>query len=101
MLLLAAFIVTVLLLAHAGANAAPRTFSDPARFAGAFVNWGAIGREHTLQQWEKWLNRKPSSVLGVDFYAQSTWDDFAELSWVPGIWRQAQSRRATWCGRCR
>jgi hypothetical protein len=69
----------------------------PAKFAGAFVNWGEIGREHTLQQWEKWLNRKPSSVLGVDFYAESTWDDFERLSWVPGIWRKLNpGRNVVW-----
>lgn len=69
----------------------------PAKFAGAFVNWGEIGREHTLQQWEKWLNRKPSSVLGVDFYAEATWDDFERLSWVPGIWRKLNpARNVVW-----
>ena len=97
MLFLAAFIVTVLLLAHAGANAVPRAISDPARFAGAFVNWGATGREQTLQSWEKWLNQKPSSVLGVDFYGQTDWEDFSRLSWVPGIWNKLNpARNVVW-----
>jgi hypothetical protein len=96
-LFLAAFIVTLLLLAHAGTNAAPRAFSDPARFAGAFVNWGATGREHTLQAWEKWLEQKPSSVLGVDFYGQTSWEDFAGLSWVPGVWNKLNpARNVVW-----
>ena len=33
-------------------EAKPRAISMPAKFAGAFVNWGPVGREHTLQQWE-------------------------------------------------
>ena len=85
-------------LAVAGAgHAHARPDTLPAKFAGAFVNWGEIGREHTLQQWEKWLNRKPTSVLGVDFYAESTWDDFERLSWVPGIWRKLNpGRNVVW-----
>ena len=87
-LFLAAFVLTVLLLAHVDSNAASRAVSTQAKFAGAFVNWGPIGREHTLQAWEKWLKQKPSSVLGVDFYGQTTWEDFSKLSWVPGVWKK-------------
>ena len=54
--------------AHGKANPSPRAASDSAKLAGAFVNWGSIGRERTLQDWEKWLNQKPSSVIAVDFY---------------------------------
>ena len=75
-LFLLAFALSLLLLARVDTNAASRAVSNPAKFAGAFVNWGPVGREHTLQVWEKWLNQPPSSVLGVDFYAQSTWEDF-------------------------
>jgi len=88
-LFLVAFVLTVLLLAHVDSNAAPRAVSTQAKFAGAFVNWGPIGREHTLLAWEKWLKQKPSSVLGVDFYAETTWEDYTRLSWVP-------SERTTW-----
>src|SRR5215212_5536972 len=70
-LFLTAFALTVLLLAHVDSKAASRAVSTPAKLAGAFVNWGPIGREHTLQAWEKWLKQKPSSVLGVDFYGQT------------------------------
>ena len=73
-LFLAAFVLTVLLLAHVDSNAAPRSVSTPAKFAGAFVNWGSVGREHTQQTWEKWLEQKPSSVLGVDFYGGTSWE---------------------------
>ena len=67
------------------------------RFAGAFVNWGPRGREVTLQGWEKWLNQAPSSVLGVDFYAQSTWRDFYTLDWVPGFWKKLNpARNVVW-----
>jgi hypothetical protein len=67
---------------------------DAAKFAGAFVNWGAVGREHVLQEWEKWLRQRPSSVLGVDFYgSQSTWDEFSKMSWVPGIWKKLNPER--------
>jgi hypothetical protein len=84
-------------LAALGTSGHARTDSAPAKFASAFVNWGEIGREHTLQQWEKWLNRKPSSVLGIDFYAESTWDDFEKLSWVPGIWKKLNpARNVVW-----
>jgi hypothetical protein len=81
---------------HGGTNAA-RSASDSAKFAGAFVNWGPDGRERMLQAWEKWLNRTPSSVLGVDFYAQSTWEDFFKLSWVPGMWKRLNpARNVVW-----
>jgi hypothetical protein len=77
-------------------SAAPTSFNS-AKFAGAFVNWGARGREHSLQVWEKWLRQKPSSVLGVDFYAQGTWDDFSRFSWVPGIWKKLNpARNVVW-----
>ena len=78
-------------------EAASPVGSGPAKFAGAFVNWGPEGRERTLQAWEKWLNQTPSSVLGVDFYAQSTWEDFSKLSWVPGIWNKLNpARNVVW-----
>src|ERR1700712_1936825 len=49
---------------------------DGSRFAGAFVDWGTVGREHSLQKWEKWLQRRPTSVLGGDFYGRPTdWDE--------------------------
>lgn len=96
-LFLAAFVLTVLLLAHVDSNAAPRNVSTPAKFAGAFVNWGPVGREHTLQTWENWLNQKPSSVLGVDFYGGTSWEEFSKLSWVPGIWKKLNpSRNVVW-----
>lgn len=79
------------------ANVAPRTGSSSPKLAGAFVNWGSVGREHSLQIWEKWLKQAPSSVLGVDFYAQSTWEDFSRLSWVPGIWKKLNpARNVVW-----
>jgi hypothetical protein len=75
-------------------NAAP---GIPAKLAGAFVNWGPHGRELTLQDWEKWLDHKPSSVVGVDFYAETTWEDFSRLSWVPGIWKKLNpARKIVW-----
>lgn len=96
-LLLAVFASTVLLLARVDSSAASRSVSAPAKFAGAFVNWGPVGREHTLQIWERWLKQKPSSVLGVDFYGQAAWEDFAKLSWVPGVWRKLNpARNVVW-----
>ena len=78
------------------ANVASRTASN-SKFAGAFVNWGGDGRERSLQVWEKWLNQAPSSVVGVDFYAQSTWDDFFRLNWVPGVWSKLNpARNVVW-----
>jgi beta-mannanase len=32
-------------------------------------------------------------VVGVDFYAENTWDDFTRLSWVPGIWKKLNPER--------
>jgi hypothetical protein len=75
------------------ADAASRARSDSSKFAGAFVNWGPVGREHTLQIWEKWLSQPRSSVLGVDFYAGETWEDFFKLNWVPGIWNKLNPQR--------
>jgi hypothetical protein len=83
--------------AHGESNAAPRAGSMPPKLAGAFVNWGPDGRERTLQVWEKWLNQPPSSVLGLDFYGQSTWEDFSRFSWVPGIWKKLNpARNVVW-----
>jgi hypothetical protein len=94
---LTVFLFSVLLLARADTNAASRAASSSAKFVGAFVNWGAVGREHTLQAWEKWLNQEPSSVLGVDFYGQSSWDDFHKVTWVPGIWKKLNpARNVVW-----
>jgi hypothetical protein len=82
--------------AQAGIVAASRVFTPP-KLAGAFVNWGPVGREHSLQIWEKWLKQPPSSVLGVDFYAQSTWDEFSRITWVPGIWKKLNpARNVVW-----
>jgi len=83
--------------AYGGTNAVSRAGLNSEKIAGAFVNWGPVGREHTLQIWEKWLKQAPSSVLGVDFYAQSTWDDFVRLSWVPGVWKKLNpARNVVW-----
>jgi hypothetical protein len=92
----AALVLAGILSAHSETDAAGIT-SNSSKFAGAFVNWGPYGREHTLQIWEKWLNQAPSSVLGVDFYAQSTWEDFSGLSWVPGMWKKLNpARNVVW-----
>ena len=94
---LGAMALSGIVAAHAETYPASRGSSNSAKFAGAFVNWGPDGRERTLQVWEKWLNQRPSSVLGVDFYAQSTWEDFSKLSWVPGIWRKLNpARNVVW-----
>src|ERR1700674_4059686 len=68
-----AFLLMVLVLggfAAAGGEvrAGSRGLSNPAKFAGAFVDWGPVGREHMLQAWEKWLKQEPSSGLCVYFY---------------------------------
>ena len=79
--------------------AASRIGSDSSKLAGAFVNWGLVGRERMLQSWEKWLNQAPTSVVGLDFYAENTWDDFTRLSWVPGIWKKLNpERNVVWSG---
>ena len=86
-------------LAGSAAYAAPSSRLGPnsARFAGAFVNWGETGREQVLQAWEKWLKQAPSSVIGVDFYGQESWDDFHKFSWVPGIWKKLNpARNVVW-----
>lgn len=75
------------------AGATSNFSADSARFAGAFVNWGSDGREQVLQAWEKWLKQKPSSVPGVDFYGQSSWEDLRKMDWVPSIWRRLNPKR--------
>lgn len=93
----AALALSGIVSAHGETDVASRVRSNSSKFAGAFVNWGPVGREHTLQIWEKWLGQEPSSVLGVDFYAQSTWEDFFKLSWVPGIWKKLNpARNVVW-----
>jgi hypothetical protein len=97
---LAAAIATILLCAMVTAHGQARIMragQDTAKFAGAFVNWGPAGRERMLQSWEKWLNQKPSSVLGVDFYGGENWDDFQKASWVPGLWKKLNpARNVVW-----
>ncbi|MBR0696887.1 glycoside hydrolase family 26 protein [Bradyrhizobium lablabi] len=78
-------------------TAASRLGPGSARFAGAFVNWGESGREHMLQAWEKWLGQTQSSVIGVDFYGQETWEDFHKFNWVPGVWKKLNpARNVVW-----
>lgn len=85
-----------LIMTQGAMEAASRTPTPP-KLAGAFVNWGSIGREHNLQIWEKWLGQPPSSVLGVDFYAQPTWEEFSRITWVPGIWKKLNpARNVVW-----
>jgi hypothetical protein len=96
---LAVILTALILILSAGCEtyAASDVTSNSAKLAGAFVNWGSVGREHTLQSWEKWLNQVPSSVVGVDFYAQSTWEDYVGLNWVPGIWNKLNpARNVVW-----
>ena len=97
---LVAFVLSLLLLARVDTNAAQRVASSPAKFAGAFVDWGPAGREHMLQTWEKWLKQPRSSVVGVDFYGKTNWDDFHKLDWVPGLWKKLNPSRTS-SGRCR
>ncbi|GIQ72410.1 hypothetical protein [Bradyrhizobium sp. RD5-C2] len=92
-LVVAALALGGLSTARAAPSARSQLGTGSARFAGAFVNWGEIGREHVLQTWETWLNRPRSSVLGVDFYGQSGWDDFHKLDWVPGLWKKLNPAR--------
>jgi hypothetical protein len=79
------------------AKAAPSNGSrlgpDSARFAGAFVNWSGGGREQMLQAWETWLRRPRSSVIGVDFYGQNSWEDFQKYDWVPALWNKLNPTR--------
>ena len=94
---MAALALAGTLSAYGKTDAASHVPSNSSKFAGAFVNWGPNGREHTLQIWEEWLNLAPSSVVGVDFYAESTWEDFSRLSWVPGIWKKLNpARNVVW-----
>ncbi|WP_143278933.1 hypothetical protein [Bradyrhizobium sp. C9] len=92
-LVVAALALSGLSTARAAPSARSQLGANSARFAGAFVNWGETGREHVLQAWETWLNRPRSSVLGVDFYGQSSWDDFHKLDWVPGLWKKLNPAR--------
>lgn len=85
------------LAAHGEVNAASPAGPNSAKLAGAFVNWGTAGREESLQAWEKWLRQQPSSVLGVDFYGQSAWEDFYKFNWVPGTWNKLNpGRNVVW-----
>ena len=94
---LAAVALSGIVPARSATKPAARQLSNPARFAGAFVNWGPRGREVTLQAWEKWLNQAPSSVVGVDFYGQTTWQDFFTVNWVPGFWKKLNpARNVVW-----
>ncbi|MBR0797065.1 hypothetical protein JQ615_16860 [Bradyrhizobium jicamae] len=92
-LALAAVTLSGLSVVEAAPSRGSRLARGSARFAGAFVNWGETGREHALQAWEKWLNQPPSSVIGVDFYGQASWDDFHSFDWVPGLWKKLNPAR--------
>jgi hypothetical protein len=94
---LAVFVLVGMAAIDRATHAASRSGSDSSKLAGAFVNWGPVGRERMLQSWEKWLNQAPTSVVGLDFYAENTWDDFTRLSWVPGIWKKLNpGRNVVW-----
>jgi hypothetical protein len=94
---LATLAVGALSVARAAPSRVSQLGPDSARFAGAFVNWGESGREHVLQAWEKWLNQPPSSVIGVDFYGQNSWEDFHGYDWVPGLWKKLNpARNVVW-----
>jgi hypothetical protein len=96
-LILAVAALAGVLSADGATNVASGAASNSSRLAGAFVNWGPDGRERTLETWEQWLGQTPSSVVGVDFYAESTWEDFFRLSWVPGIWKNLNpARNVVW-----
>src|SRR3981081_3279240 len=90
---LVAFVLSLLLLARVDTNAASRAAASSAQLAGAFVNWGPVGREQTLQVWEKWLKQRPSSVLGVDFYGEKTWEDFHKMGGGAGHWEKTNTPR--------
>jgi hypothetical protein len=93
----AAMALSGIVAAQGETSVAPRPGTNSSKLTGAFVNWGPVGREHSLQIWEKWLRQEPSSVLGVDFYAQSTWQDYFNLNWVPGIWKKLNpARNVVW-----
>lgn len=82
--------------ARGQASASPSSAMPP-KLAGAFVKWEGAGREQTLRGWEKWLKQRPSSVLAVDFYADSTWDDFHRWTWVPALWKKLNpARNVVW-----
>jgi hypothetical protein len=93
LVVLVSLLLTGLLAAYGQTAVASRDASNSSKLAGAFVNWGPVGRERMLQAWEAWLNQAPSSVVGVDFYAETTWEDFHKLSWVPGIWKKLNPER--------
>jgi hypothetical protein len=98
---LAAALAVLALAGTASVDGATKAASGPtsnsSKLAGAFVNWGPVGRERTLQVWEQWLHQAPTSVVGVDFYAENTWEDFSRLSWVPGIWKKLNpARNVVW-----
>lgn len=94
LLLLAASVATGgFTAAHGRTNQVSRAAADSAKLAGAFVLWGSVGRERTLQDWEKWLNQKPSSVIAIDFYGEETWEQFSKFTWVPGIWKKLNPAR--------
>jgi len=94
---LAALALNDVVPARSATEPAIRRPLDPAKLAGAFVYWGPQGREVTLQAWEKWLNQVPSSVVGLDYYAEATWPDFFKLNWVPGFWKKLNpARNVVW-----
>jgi hypothetical protein len=85
------------MMAAVGHAAEPKAASTSPKLVGAFVKWGSVGREHTLQEWEKWLSQPTSSVLGVDFYGDVAWGDFHKLEWVPAVWRKLNpARNVVW-----
>jgi hypothetical protein len=81
------------MMAAGGHAAEPRAVSTSPKLVGAFVKWGSVGRERTLQEWEKWLGQPTSSVLGVDFYGDVAWEDFHKLEWVPAVWNKLNPAR--------
>lgn len=81
----------------AARSRAPVRAAMPAKCAGAFVAWGAAGRETNMQAWETSLRQPASSVPALDYYGQTTWADFREFAWLPAFWARANpNRRLVW-----
>ena len=60
MVLIAAAAFDAIVAAHGEPTSGSRVGADSSKLAGAFVNWGPVGREVMLQAWEKWLKQEPS-----------------------------------------
>ena len=71
----------------------PRVDANSSKFAGAFVNWGPVGREHYVAGLGKMAEAGAFVGAGRRLLRSNHLGRLFRLSWVPGIWKKLNPKR--------